>query len=311
MEAYRTGWGFAPGTFGELVQGDLDGTPFLITIPIRWGTRATFAAQPGAPLVVVPSYRKKALRAVELLLERQGTSGGTLALTTILPVGKGMASSSADIVASLRAVARAYNLSVSPRDMAAIASAIEPSDGIMYPGVVAFHPRQGILLERLGSVPRALIVGMVGRGRVNTEQHHRQREPYTTAQQDQLREALKWARSGFEHGKVEAIGRAGYLSAEVQAERVPEDLVLRKVLRLADEEGFGVVVAHSGTVRGFIFDTKHLSQGLLRRAEQRLAALGEGPVYRFWTMSQRGQESGYDGWPALSEVIERPPKGAL
>ena len=60
-----------------------------------------------------------------------------------LDVGKGMGSSTADIVAGARAVVAACDCSLSPEQLARIATSIESSDGSMYPGIVAFNQKLG------------------------------------------------------------------------------------------------------------------------------------------------------------------------
>lgn len=273
------GWGFAAGTFGELVQGEIDGTPFLITLPILWGTRATFLASSDGRIEVWPAHRKKARKAAELALAEVGKpQGGRLIVQSTLPVGKGMASSSADIVASIRAVAAYYRCDLTPAQIGGWAAQIEPSDGIMYPGVTAFDPLQGRLLERLGPVPPAMILGVLGHGRINTEDHHRHRIPYQADHQDRLKQALQYARQGVRRRDVALLGRAGRLSAEVEYERGP-DSSLRQILDIADDEKLGVIIAHSGTVRGLLLPMP-VSGIVIRRLEQRLWTMDAGPVYR-------------------------------
>lgn len=278
MEA--PGWGFAAGTFGELVQGEIDETPFLITLPIRWGTRAIFAATGSDSIEVWPSHRKKAAKAAQILLaEWRKPPGGVLIIQSLLPIGKGMASSSADIVATFRAVAACFNRSLSTRQMAQLAARLEPSDGIMYPGVVAFNPLTGQLLERLGNMPSALIVGVLGHGRINTEDHHRHRTPYSSQHQLKLKEALKLARQGIHLHDPDLIGQAGYYSAEVEVERNP-DPCLSEILKIAREEATGIIIAHSGTVRGLLVNSRKVVTADIRRLERRLWSLEAGPVYR-------------------------------
>ncbi len=284
----RGGWGFASGTFGELVQGELNGMPFLVTLPIRWGTRAIFIPGPGPGVDVYPPHRKKAQIAAQQVLRYLGkTQGGLLSVSSVIPIGKGMASSSADVVASMRAVSAALGRSIPPSRMARIAARIEPSDGVMYDGVVVFNPRQGIILERWGPMPAGLIVGFVGQGRVNTEAHHRERIPYSAEHQKKLSLALGRAREGLIQRNFALIGEAGRLSAEVQWERGSDDAILEAVLRQSLERNWGVVIAHSGTVRGFIFSPQAVRKGKALEAERFLRGIGAGSVFRFWTQSRK------------------------
>ena len=282
----RGGWGFASGTFGELVQGELDNVPFLITLPIRWGTRALFIPRPQPGVDVYPFHRKKAQKAAQMVLSQFSYgAGGLLSVSSVIPIGKGLASSSADIVASMRAVLAALGKDLPAKRMAGLAARIEPSDGVMYNGVVVFNPRQGTVIERWGSMPAGLIVGLVGRGRVNTEAHHRERKRYSADHQKKLARALELARLGVQSKDFSLIGQAGRLSAEVQLDRDPDDTPLRDLIRESEHRNWGIVIAHSGTARGFLF-SPHLGHGLASEAERVLRRIDKGSVYRFWTQSR-------------------------
>lgn len=89
------------GTFGEVMQGVLPtGRDVLVTLPIgRWST-VTFVAEPDTPGIrVSPPHKHKALRLARGMLAGRGyPGGGQLRIESCLPEGKGMASSSADLV---------------------------------------------------------------------------------------------------------------------------------------------------------------------------------------------------------------------
>src|SRR5688500_16540127 len=96
----RTGLGVSFGTFGELLQGADGGSDFLVTLPIaRWSTAQVMLVPGLSELRAVPAGKQKSLRVAKAVLARYGVRcGGTLAVTSELPEGKGMSSSSADLV---------------------------------------------------------------------------------------------------------------------------------------------------------------------------------------------------------------------
>ncbi len=302
------GWGFAPGTFGELLQGEIDGIPFLVTLPVFWGTRATFTASLTDRVRVWPSFRKKAALAVERALAAwNAPPGGELVIQSTLPVGKGMASSTADMVAAVRAAAGYYGVEVRPGELARWAASVEPSDGIMYPFISAFNPMTGQLVERLGPVPRALVLGAMGFGRVSTVLHHRKRAPYTLSQQARLKAALDLVRRGLATNDVTVLAQAGLISAEVQYERTG-DTALAALVKAARRVGVGVIVGHSGTVRGWLVP-RHTPGKELKRLEDQLKALHLGACYRLEvglvprsTLSGQGPCAPLTGAPLLLGV---------
>jgi L-threonine kinase len=87
---------------------------FLVTFPIQRRSYAWFRLEAGRPLRVVPSHKWKALRLAQTLLDSCGsTAGGTLVIDSDLPVGKGLASSSADLVATARVLGQVLGLDTS------------------------------------------------------------------------------------------------------------------------------------------------------------------------------------------------------
>src|SRR6476660_171848 len=108
----KLGKGSCNGTFGELVQGTIGESPFLITLPIP-GLRseAIFIPDPTASEIKAVDSKVKAMKAGKSLFQQFGLKGGGLLdIRSNIPIGKGMASSSADIVAALKAIAHSYSL---------------------------------------------------------------------------------------------------------------------------------------------------------------------------------------------------------
>lgn len=99
-----------------------------------------------------------------------GGENGTvdIRLTTEIPVGKGMASSSADISAVCQASAMALGKHLSPEEIGRIAISIEPSDAVFYRGIVQYDYRKGMLIRRLGECPEAKLLVFDCGGSVDT-----------------------------------------------------------------------------------------------------------------------------------------------
>ncbi|BAS29330.1 GHMP family kinase ATP-binding protein [Limnochorda pilosa] len=98
----------APGTCGELVQGTLRGEPFLVSCPISWRACARVVLRRERGLCVSgPRGRWKSLRAVRAALRLLGVEDvrAELSLSSPLPVGKGMGSSTAEVLAAAAATA--------------------------------------------------------------------------------------------------------------------------------------------------------------------------------------------------------------
>ncbi|MBQ0927093.1 GHMP family kinase ATP-binding protein [Saccharopolyspora endophytica] len=246
----------ACGTFGELLQGVLpDGTDFLATFPITHGTRAWFRYDRGGPPRVYPANRTKSLGLVRAMLATgDAAGGGTLILDSDLLVGKGLASSSADLVATARAVGGVLGLDVSPSGVEDWLRPIEPTDGVMHPGVVLFDHRRVRLRTRLGSVPPATVVAVDEGGLVDTVAHNRRGRrvsPALAVEYARLADDLTTAVGAQD---LAAVGAVATRSAVLNQRWLPKRN-LDALIRIAGELGAaGVVCTHSGTMAGLLLD---------------------------------------------------------
>ncbi|HEV7652753.1 MAG TPA: kinase [Actinophytocola sp.] len=276
----RTGLGVSFGTFGELLQGALEpDRDFLVTLPIaRWST-ARVALDPGAgELRVEPAEKRKALRVAMAVLAGHGvTHGGTLLLSSELPEGKGMASSSADLVATVRAVGDAVGVPPSPEQTEAYLREVEPTDGLMYRDVVAFHHREVRLRRVLGPVPPLTIVGIDEGGQVDTVDFNASRPVIAPAHRREYRALLDELGTALSAGDLATVGRVATRSAELNQERCHKRHLDRVKEICRDVGGLGVVVAHSGTMVGIALSGA--DPHLAGKAGQAVAACaGLGPV---------------------------------
>lgn len=251
------------GTFGELLQGQLPTgshpreSHFLVTMPIAVFARAHFIEIAGTRTVAVyPPHKVKAKRLAENLVTALGVSGGTLFLQSELPEGKGLASSSADLVATARSIASCFGRRIHTSLIENLMAEIEPSDGVMYPGVVAYRQQSCSLLSFLGQMPPLAIVGIDEGGTVETVDYDKRRVENSAGQKAQYHELLAAARIAIAQGDTAAIGRIATASALLHQERAPKQH-LSSMLKASEETGaVGVIVAHSGTMIGILLDRR-------------------------------------------------------
>lgn len=257
----------ACGTFGELLQGVLPdcGRDFLVTLPITRRATATFRCEPDTDeLRVFPTDRHKSRRLAARVLHALGQSGGgTLHLGGDLPIGKGFASSSADLVATARALAGALGTRFSPETIASLLRGIEPTDGVMYAGPVAFYHRQVRLREAFRPLPPTTIVAVDEGGEVDTIAFNRLAKPFSRA--DRIRYADLLARIGtaIRAGDLPAIGAVATESALLNQKLRPKRTLDRMIGICRQVGGAGVAVAHSGTTVGILVaddDPDHLEK---------------------------------------------------
>ena len=161
------------GTCGELVQGFTgSGVPFHVTCPITKTATVTVTARPAPEFAITQIARlsklAQSLRQTAAVLDLEPVEI-RVEHWSDLEIGKGMGSSTADIVAAACALAAIAGRELSPGELAHIATSIESSDGSMYPGLVAFNQQAGEVLERFAWWPRFVIVMITPPQVFNTE----------------------------------------------------------------------------------------------------------------------------------------------
>ncbi|AIC93108.1 GHMP family kinase ATP-binding protein [Shouchella lehensis] len=267
LASNKVGKGISFGTFGELLQGvQLDNdVDFLVTLPIKLYSQAEFYPDSSGSLKVVPELKQKSSQlAINLLNYFNLPTGGTLSIKSDLPEGKGLASSSADLVATARAIDSYYKLNIENDLLERLMKEVEPSDGVMYPAVVSFYHRKVQLEEVFGSIPPLTIIAIDEGGEVDTLEYNKFPKTYTPEEKAEytlLKNKLKYA---FEEQNVIAIGEVATRSA-IMNQTWQEKKSLEYFLHQSKNQGaLGVVVAHSGTYIGLLLckEDKYYKQKL-------------------------------------------------
>ncbi|SDF07560.1 GHMP kinase [Sporolituus thermophilus] len=243
----------APGTCGELVQGTIDGENFLITCPVDLYSEVEIIGD-GRPHRNVGS---KTLTAVRKTLQYLGHGEAQLSVRVCsdLPVGKGMASSSADISAACQAAALYVGRCLTPDEIADIALSIEPTDGLFYPGIMMIDHVHGRIRRFLGMPPALFIAVFDVGGQVDTQCFNRRSDlaGLNAAKEKQVRQALELVRRGLATGDSSLIGQGATISA-IANQAILYKPCLETIIELTVRFGaVGVNVAHSGTVLGVLF----------------------------------------------------------
>ncbi len=253
-----------PGVCGELVQGMLNDDYYLVTCPIDYYSRVQVDLfSPGSPIdappVVGPGDSPKAVAAVSATLVHLGREelSARLAISNPIPRGKGMGSSSADVVAAIAATGLALDQELTPEIVGRLALMEEPTDGVMFPGIALFDHREGRLMEELGPPPPMEIVALDFGGTVDTVEFNREdRRALWQSLRPQTDQALELVRQGIKEVDPKKLGRGATISSEAN-QQVLLKPQLPDVLRFAQSLGAaGVTVGHSGTIIGVLLDAK-------------------------------------------------------
>ena len=268
LASLDAGVGYAPAHHGELLQGmfcDVTGQPrrALVTLPQpNRGTRATFYPSYSHSGVLGPPELTKVRRAAMLTLRRFAShpapaKGGRIEISSDVPRGIGMGSSTSDVTATIRAVADFHGVELSKDEVARLAVLAEcASDSIMIDDrVVLFGHRDGAVLETFGrSLPPMFVISCDTEPGARVDTLRLQPAVYDEAELASfgvLRAALRRA---VALADTALLGRVATASARINQRHLPKPH-LEFLLRLClSHGGCGIQVAHSGTVAGLIFD---------------------------------------------------------
>lgn len=238
-----------PGSCGEMMQGFWQGRPFLVTCPID--RYSTVVVRPGTGRLVGGGAKARRALAMGKAYCRCDSLAHDFFLTSELPPGKGMASSSADICAVLAAVAAVNQVHLSEGEIGRLAASIEPTDGVFCQGLAVIQPETGELLHVFPHVPTLAIAIFDTGGTVDTVAFHQARTD--CARPDEAALFLGWQLLSSSLTDRQ-IGQAATLSALANQPWLPKPdfpAFIRAARR--HPEVAGVNVAHSGTVAGVIF----------------------------------------------------------
>lgn len=255
------------------------GVDFLVSCPIDRFARAAVLPDPARlepsawlrPLTDHPKVRT----ALTAFLARHGIEAlsGRPVVESRLPRGKGMGSSTAEILAALAATAAHLGLVAAPAGLTAAALAVEPTDSVAWPGLAVLDHRRGRVWGRLGDPPPMELLLLDLGNEVDTlafnrrpglEAENRRKEPA-------VREALALLLQGLTAGRPDLIGRAATLSALAHQDILPKPGLEEVIAAGRGAGALGVVAAHTGSVVGLLFDPRRTpAAGARPRLEDRL-----------------------------------------
>jgi len=261
---------------GELIQGFLpDASGFLVSgLPSRiFFSEAVLTPGPWGPgeVELLPAKSRLALARFRTLYEADGVGPFSVRLQSNIPPGKGLSSSSTDILSVLYVVNDHLRAGCTSEDLYRIAAAIEPTDPCLTDDIVLFRQHAGIADRCINLPPMTVLYFDAEPGRqIETLDVQRPWTPGTGKFYDWLlRQFLRAA----EDGDYDALFDSIIYSAEYNQTVVP---LARwdEYLQLARTTQSGLMVAHSGTIVGFLTRPQQAAE-----LQARLETAAGQPIY--------------------------------
>lgn len=251
--------GVCHGTLGELWQGPCEHEGELhiglISLPVRRYSWMHFLPGEDGEIARDLAGKDKCRRAIEGYLQLHGVAlpPGRFGHDSELPTGKGMASSTADLVATVRCLDRLFGLRTSLEQLTALLRPIERSDSVFLDRYALYLSGRQRVLREFAHAPRLHACYIDEGGTVETEKLAEPLLRHYRRHRASYRSHLDLALDAFERGDAVAVCEVATRSAQLAQWVTPKahlDILLRHRRELRAD---GLVIAHTGSLLGYLF----------------------------------------------------------
>lgn len=258
----KRGYGSCPATCGELVQGCIGKKEYISSYCVDLYSSAMISEKKERKSRFY-NRKSKSMQAVEYVFEHFNIDKGelnklNLSIRSSIPVGKGMASSTADIGASIIAALDYLDKDMSAEEISKLVSRVEPTDSIFFPEVCIFDPINGEKREYLGYIDYKKVLVLEPDARINTVKIRKEKEYYKILKENKsiTEKSFEMLSEGVKNKDRELIRKASENSA-LANEKIKETPYLRELIEIARKNDYGFLnISHTGTVVGIAIDEK-------------------------------------------------------
>ena len=250
-------YGVCPASCGEFVQGVLDNEEYLSSYAINLFSVATL--EEGKE--VIHTGPTKSRKAMELVFEKfnipvEESKKISLNINSQIPVGKGMASSTADIGATIKATLSMLGKSLTGEEISKLAVKIEATDSLLLNRHSIFNPLTADIKKYMGGIDNAKVVILEPDDILDTKSirmtpNYRM---YKMQNKEIIKESFSLLDEGLARNNLSLVGKACTYSS-LANENIHKKPFLKEIIEISDKFGcYGVNIAHSGTVIGILMD---------------------------------------------------------
>ncbi len=250
-------YGICPASCGEFVQGVMDRDEYLCSYAVDIYSTAE-VEEKLENINIGPSKSRKAIEMVfrKFNLPIEESKNISLKIKSDIPVGKGMASSTADIGATIAATLGLIKKELPSEEIARLASAIEPTDSIYIEKNSIFNPLNGEVIKYLGNITNSRVVILEPNKTLNTMRIRKtpNYKKIKMQNKDIIKISFNLLEDGIKNNNLYDIGKACTFSS-LANENIHKKEGLEKIIEISKSYGaYGVNIAHSGTVVGILID---------------------------------------------------------
>ncbi len=262
-----------PGSCGELVQGKINGQDFLISCPIDLYSQVKVKLRPESRKINIEKAYPRTLQAAKNILNYYQASnlGLDIEIDSELLIGRGMASSTADLAAAVSAIMLLLKGKVDYNLLKRILLEVEPTDSTFLPGLHLLDHLKGSKLEYLGRPPELEIMIFNQPGIIETAWFNQQHNLNTLklAKEVDVKRAFTFIREGIKAQDKKLIGYGATLSSMAHQQVLPkEGLEKIQEIIIKTENIYGMNIAHSGSLLGLLVEPGYNSNSIKKEIEE-------------------------------------------
>ncbi|SHJ84333.1 GHMP family kinase ATP-binding protein [Paramaledivibacter caminithermalis] len=248
-----------PASCGELIQGLIGDGEKLISLPIDIYSEVTVSQDKRSE---IKTNKRKAILALRRTFEyfqipEEYTKNISLEIKSNIPIAKGMASSTADIAATIMAVTKLLGKKLTPKELGKLCCEIEPTDSVIFQKLTLFDHINGRIVRDYDWNLSMKVLILEPNWIINTEEFRK--NDYSNIRQKnqkELEKAYKIFTLACENKDKRLLGKASTISSMAN-ERILQKPKLYEIIDIATKlNAYGVNIAHSGTVTGILYDEK-------------------------------------------------------
>jgi L-threonine kinase len=285
---------YYPGSVGEIIQGKAKNMDLLLSCPVNLFTCVRIYETKN----IVNKFKyPKANRIFSKLLERWDYKSFVnqldFEITSDIPIGKGFASSTADLCAVYYGLIKLLDRKKDAEELIEECIKIEPTDSIVFDKLTLFDYKYGKYHEVLGNYMEYYLLVYEGNKCVDTLAFNALEHPPLYS----IDEPLELVREAVENNDLSKLGEASTMSILNNQHRLYYDSI-DEVIRIKEiTGGLGILGGHSGDVLSIIYEDYEKLNYAHRKYKNSL----EG--YRCYTLkSLRSVEVEYENYNDYSSL---------
>ena len=208
--------GICPASCGEFVQGMIRDKEYLSSYAIDKFSKVTLEEK----LECINRGPLKTRRAIEEVfkhfgLPRKEMKNISIHIESDIPISKGMASSTADIGATIKATLNLIGKDLNEYDISKLATRIEPTDSIFIRENTIFNPLDASIKKKLGVIDTGKVIILEPNEKLSTRYIRRKDNYQKLKKQNKyiIEYAFKLLEQGIQNKDLNLIGQACNISS--------------------------------------------------------------------------------------------------